>query len=113
MTTPRSTLTPQQRSLLHWECLLDRLELDVERTEAMLTQHGAPAVEYWQPTEDGEPMPASLVPRARALVERQQQVREQLAARLDSLRTQQQFTHRVERTAGRPIAVPRFVDVSA
>ena len=108
-----SGLKPEERSLLNWECLLDRLELDVVRTEAMLDGHGAPDVEAWVPDEPGEPMPASLLPRARQLLERQEHLREQLEARLDGLRSQQQFTLKVERAAGRPMAVPRFVDVSA
>ncbi|WP_121253540.1 hypothetical protein [Nocardioides ferulae] len=108
-----TALTPEERSLLNWECLLDRLELDVVRTEAMLDGHGAPEVDAWTPDEPGEPMPSSLLPRARALLERQDHLREQLETRLEGLRGQQQFTLKVERAAGRPMAVPRFVDVSA
>ncbi|GAB6986972.1 hypothetical protein [Nocardioides pyridinolyticus] len=100
------------RHYSRWAAALDRLELDVSLAERRLTDSDAPDPEPWSEPDLRGPIPEDLRPRARAVLARQQEVREQVAAAASSVRRQLDFTARVDR-AVTPPARPVYLDVDA
>lgn len=105
-----------------WEVELDRLESDVTATEELLTRltgttptdetdPAATAPAWTAPTGLGT-LPAELLPRAEALLVRQQQVTELLRTAQSATTRQRDFAARVTgATATR--ATPAYLDVNA
>ncbi|MBC2932320.1 hypothetical protein [Nocardioides sp. zg-1228] len=100
-----------------WERAIDALERDVLLAEGFVADpagvlaRGAELPSGWVPTELEGTIPATLVPRAAALLRRQAAVREQLAGAVGSARVD---LARLRRTA--PVARatgPAYVDLSA
>lgn len=100
------------RRHLHWETALDRLELDIINAERRLVGKHAPDPEPWDEPQLTGPMPSDLVDRAKDLLARQDAVREQMAAALQTLRDQRDFATRVDRATART-ARPVYVDLDA
>jgi hypothetical protein len=101
-----------ERTHLHWETALDRLELDVLLAERKLADAAAPDLEAWDEPDLVGPMPADLVERARAILARQRVVRDRMAVTASGLRRHHEFATRVDRAtarAGRPV----YLDVDA
>jgi hypothetical protein len=96
-----------------WVQELDRLELDVQRAEAMLRSNepDPEPLPEWEPPVMREPIPADLVPRARFVLERQLAVAHLITQRLSSTTQQRQLTDRIRGTASPD--VPVYLDVSA
>lgn len=100
------------RHHLHWETVLDRLELDLLQSERKLANPDAPDPEPWSaPTMPG-PIPADLVDRARDILARQQEVRDKLAVAALSLRRHEDFAAKVDR-AVTPTGRPVYLDIEA
>lgn len=101
-----------------WENLLDELERDLERAEALVTvtPTAADAAEAqpsaWTPPAPAVPIPASLVPRAELLLQRQQQVAALVTDRLGSHRSQLRVTDRFAQATSR-VSVAAYVDTTA
>lgn len=100
------------RRHLHWETVLDRLELDLVLTERKLTNPDAPDPEPWSEPHLPGPIPADLVDRAEELLTRQHAVRDKLAVAAHSLRRHQDFAARVDR-AVTPPGRPVYLDIDA
>lgn len=106
-------MTPHvDRHHLHWETVLDRLELDLILAERKLADPDAPDPEPWSEPQLAGPLPADLVGRARDLLARQTSVRDRLTVATLSLRRHQDFTARVDRATTRP-GRPVYLDVDA
>lgn len=111
MTTPA---TPDRPAT--WTEALDRLEAHADHTERML--QGVPAgatgatPEPWLPPSDLGPLPNELVPRARLLLARQQQLMAAIPGALSDNRRQQQVADRVGRATTTP-PTPIYLDVTA
>jgi hypothetical protein len=112
MRTAREDQRTTDRHHLHWETVLDRLELDVMLSERQLLDPDAPGPEPWSDPHLPGPVPADLLDRARRLVTRQQQVRDKLAVAALSLRRHETLTARVDRAVARP-ARSAYLDVDA
>ena len=100
-----------------WEQAIDALERDVVRAELLAADPVAALAQGWDlptgsvPTGLDETIPVGLVERARGLLRRQAEVREQLAGALERTRTDLARVRRpapVVRAAG-----PAYLDVSA
>lgn len=100
------------RHHLHWETVLDRLELDLMLSERKLADPDAPDPEPWSEPHLPGPIPADLLDRARTLLSRQQEVRDRLAVAALSLRRHEQLTARMDRAVARPVASV-YLDVDA
>lgn len=100
------------RHHLHWETVLDRLELDLMLAERKLTNPDAPDPEPWSEPHLPGPIPADLLDRARTLLSRQQEVRDRLAVAALSLRRHEQLTARVDRAVTQR-ASSVYLDVDA
>jgi hypothetical protein len=101
-----------ERTHLHWETALDRLELDVILAERKLEDAEAPDLEPWDEPELVGPIPADLVDRARAILARQRAVRDRLAASAQDVRRHQDFATRVDRATART-SRPVYLDLEA
>lgn len=96
-----------------WDAALDALEMDVAEAERMLTaDHLAdePPRSAWTPPTGLPPLPAALVERARALLDRQLAVAEQLA-RAAALSRRHHRAAEAMRSV--PPAPPVYVDTPA
>ncbi|GAA1528749.1 hypothetical protein [Nocardioides humi] len=99
-----------------WQEALDRLEAHADHAEQML--HGVPAgatgttLAPWLPPTDLGPMPGEMVPRARALLTRQQRLMAAIPGVLADTRGQQQVADRVGRATTAP-TTPVYLDVTA
>lgn len=94
-----------------WEAALDELEFQLNRAEHMLHTMDAEEILGWQAPALGT-MPRYLVPRAQALLERQQGVIERLPGTIHSTRAQLRLADRVG-NATAPAAAPVYLDVTA
>jgi len=105
-------LSDPDRHHLHWETALDRLELDVLRTERLLDNPERQAPESWDEPDLHGPIPSDLIARALDIRERQARAQQQLTAALGTIARQHEFANRVDRATRRdgPAA---YVDVSA
>ncbi len=96
-----------------WTAALDELELDVEKTEALLTgDHAArdnPRSDPWRPPNGLGPLPLELRPRADAILARQLAATEGLARAILVNRQQAAVLERVQ-TAQRPVPRPAYID---
>ena len=68
---------------LAWETELDRLELELHRAERLLTAARTLEAPDWQAPPERGPMPDYLLPRARQIHARQQELIERLARSLE------------------------------
>lgn len=99
-----------------WTEALDRLEAHADHAEQML--QGVPAgatgatVEPWLPPVDLGPLPNELVPRARTLLARQQQLMAAIPGVMADNRRQQLVADRVGRATTAP-PTPVYLDVTA
>ncbi|HEX2895370.1 MAG TPA: hypothetical protein VHO29_15325 [Marmoricola sp.] len=96
-----------------WEAELDRLELDVLRVERILKGLGALPTEPWTPPAIPGQMPADLLGRAQALLDRQEQVTAELGNALVSAQKQIAFGDRVTNATGQGPARPVYLDLEA
>ena len=105
-----------------WHAELLRMESHLSAAEGLLLSDTAEASresfeEYlqsppWTPTPALGPLPEALAARARALLERQQELSARIAAAMELNTRQRGFAHRVqEATATRPR--PVYLDVQA
>lgn len=95
-----------------WEDVLTRLEHDVARVEQAVAAGEPPECPPWEPPVLTEPLPEQLVPRAVALIERQ----ERAAAALTRASTTTARQRRVNGQLRDGAAEPRtavYVDVRA
>ncbi|SDS43270.1 hypothetical protein SAMN04488570_1869 [Nocardioides scoriae] len=82
-------------SRLAWETELDRLELDLHRAERLLAaSRSLEAPPEWIAPADRGPMPAYLLPRARELHARQQELMQRLAVSLEATMRRQEASER-------------------
>lgn len=104
-----------------WEEILDRIEADLERAEARLSDPRAVAeevdalagIEPWAEPQPGTPLPAYLLDRARELIRRQEAVLVLLPRAQDRLRKQQAFTTRVRETTRSTGVTSVYIDATA
>lgn len=94
-----------------WEAALDRLELDVELAEQMLTSSAPALPEPWEPPNLRGPMPDDLLPRARLLHERQLAAARDIALAATANRRHVALTSKLSSTV--PPDVPVYLDVTA
>lgn len=94
-----------------WVAALDRLEIDVELAEALLTAPEPAALPEWTAPVMRGPLPADLEPRARLVLERQLAVAHQLSRRISATGRERRLADAVKGT-GTP-DIPVYVDVSA
>lgn len=94
-----------------WEAALDELEAHLIRAEHMLQTMDPEEILNWQAPALGT-MPRYLVPRAQALLERQQRVIERLPIALTGTRAQRQLADKVGHATTRS-ALPVYLDVTA
>lgn len=95
-----------------WREALDRLEAHADHAERMLQGRRAPDSSPWQPPTELGPIPDEFLPRARALLERQQRLMAAIPGILSDTRQQQRLTERVHNaTATR--SVPVYLDITA
>lgn len=96
-----------------WEGALDQLEVHLNRAELLLERLQPEEVLAWElPRLDG-PMPAYLLPRARALLARQQEVIDAIPAAMARTRLQERVTRRVGDATSPSGGSAVYVDVSA
>ena len=107
-----------EASRRRWESVLERLELDLVRAEGTLSDSNPPDpepstepwAEPWAESHAAPPIPADLLPRAQALLSRQREVCDRLAAAASSVRRQEALAARM----GRAVAPPSvYLDVDA
>lgn len=113
--------TPPNSSEQTWESELARLEADVAAAEALLADHTSASLtetadpvapDNWTPPTGLGALPEHLLPRARAVLERQQDVAERLRVAQGATTRQRDFAARVtDATATR--ATPAYLDVNA
>ncbi len=99
-----------------WTEVLDRLERDVEATEALVrtgTPTAPPVPAPWQPPELDGPLPDGLLERAREIHERQTAAKAALTTALAESRAQREQAQRPTRSARGTGAAAAYVDVSA
>ncbi len=97
-----------------WVAELDRLEIDVELAEAMLSEERSAELQLpapWTPPQMRGPLPSDLEPRARLVLERQLAVARRLAERLTETGQHQRLTQAIRATAQPDL--PIYVDLSA
>jgi len=107
-TCPSAAETEEFRGA--WLAELARIELDVDRAEAMLSANDPEPLPAWEAPQIG-PLPADLVPRARLVLERQLAVAHQLTLRISSTDQQRRLTQRI-RDSSTP-DVPVYLDITA
>jgi hypothetical protein len=100
------------RHHLHWETVLDRLELDLILAERKLADPDAPDPEPWSEPHVPGPIPPDLVERAQGLLDRQATVRDRLTVASFALRRHQDFAARVDRATTTPDR-PVYLDIDA
>jgi hypothetical protein len=95
-----------------WTSALDALELDVEHTEAMLTEEhrvaDEPAPDPWHPPSGLGPLPLELRPRADAILARQLAAAAEIAHRLASNRQHSAVVAKME--TGERVKRPAYLD---
>lgn len=96
-----------------WECELDRLELDVIRTERVLRGLSEAPIEPWDPPAVPGQMPADLAARARDLLDRQQRAREDLSSALATAQRQIGYADHLTDVTGPGPAAPVYLDLEA
>ncbi len=94
-----------------WEAALDELEFHLNRAEHLLQSMDPEDVLGWQAPALGA-MPRYLLPRAQALLERQQSVLDRMPAAMGSARQQLRLADRVGRATTRATP-PVYLDVTA
>lgn len=94
-----------------WEAALDELEAHLIRAEHLLQTMDPEDVLNWQAPALGA-LPRYLVPRAQALLERQQRVIERLPGAISSTRAQLKLADRVGHATA-PTAPPVYLDITA
>ncbi len=101
-----------------WEDALDTLEVHLNRAAMLLERLEPEEVLAWELPELDGPMPAYLLPRARALLERQQRVIDAIPDAMTRTRRQEMVTRRIG-DATRPSRLSgttgpaRYVDITA
>lgn len=96
-----------------WESEVDRLELDVIRTERLVKGlENLPAEPWSAPVLPG-PMPSDLVERARELILRQEAAQAALGNALSAAQRQVAYADRVIEFTGRGPASPVYLDRQA
>lgn len=96
-----------------WQVTLDRLELDVMRTERALASDGDVRTDQWDVPADHGPIPEDLRQRAQDIAARQQVLLEQISTRLGQTLRQQAVTDQISRSSTRNPQQPVYVDVNA
>lgn len=96
-----------------WETEIDRLELEVIRSERLLRGLQATPAEPWQPPAVASPIPPDLLERATELLERQEDARAALGAALADAQRQVACADRVARLTGRSLRQRVHFDLEA
>ena len=99
-----------------WTEVLDRLERDVEATEALVRSGdlaGPPEPAPWQPPQLDGPLPDGLLRRARDIHERQTAAKAALTTALAQARARREQAQRPARSVMGTGAAAAYVDVSA
>jgi hypothetical protein len=96
-----------------WEIELDRLELDVIRSERLLKGLDSMPTEPWSPPVIPGQIPLDLAERARDLLDRQERVTADLGVALAAAQTQVAYADRAHRLLGRDPSVPVYLDLEA
>lgn len=94
-----------------WEAALDELEFHLNRAEHLLRTTDPQEILGWQAPPLGA-MPRYLLPRAQALLERQQRVIDRLPVAIAGARQQLRLADRVGRATAQA-ARPVYLDVTA
>jgi hypothetical protein len=97
--------------IAEWECVLDRIELDLQL--ALSSAHGALAgpLEIWDPPADLPPMPAEVVDRVRRLLEQQGELLPQLESSRRKVRRHLQY---LDANAAKGMTSgPLFIDIQS
>lgn len=107
--TPETELT--------WATELDRLELELHQIERHQIDRTTGAFDLqpvlsWEEPRDLGPVPPSLMPRARDILARQQQVAAGLNDALDRVGRQQRYTARVTQVVN-AAQLPVYLDITA
>lgn len=103
-----------ERARAIWENEIDRLELEVIRTERLIRGLTSAPLEPWAPPAVPGPMPADLISRATELLERQEAAREALTAALADAQRQTAYAERVMQMTGRKRpSEPIYLDLEA
>ncbi|MBA3782061.1 MAG: hypothetical protein H0X12_09460 [Nocardioides sp.] len=107
--TPETELT--------WATELDRLELELHQIERHQIDRTTGAFDLqpvlsWVEPRDLGPIPPSLMPRARDILARQQQVAAGLSDALDRIARQQRYTARVTQVVN-AAQLPVYLDITA
>lgn len=97
---------------LDWQTVLDRLELDLLLAERKLADPDAPDPDPWSEPHLPGPVPGDLLDRARTLLSRQREVRDDLGVAALALRRQEQLAVRLDRAAT-PRVTSVYLDLDA
>jgi hypothetical protein len=96
-----------------WEAALDRIELDVIRTERALASPDAVVrTDEWTVPDDYGPIPVALRPRAEELLARQQELLARLGERLGATAQHRALVEDVDALSGRSSTQAVYVDVA-
>ena len=98
------------RETLAWETELDRLELDILRTERLLASLAPVEAAAWETPRLPGPMPEHLLPRAQEIHERQSRLLSALLLAMRHTQRQGRLAARADRAVD---GVPRYVDLTA
>jgi hypothetical protein len=96
-----------------WECELDRLELDVLRTERLLKGLTTAPIEPWDPPSVPGQMPPDLAERAQDLLDRQERATIDLATALAAAQKQIAYGVRVADATAPSPSRPVYLDLEA
>jgi hypothetical protein len=83
-----------------WTRVLDDCEARLDALAATMTTATPPEISPFLPVATAEPIPAELVPRARALVDRSAELEQRLANERDRVRAELRRLPRMPRTPG-------------
>lgn len=96
-----------------WERALDRLEADVLVAEQVAAGQTPMELGPWSAPEPATPLPAHLAERARAVLQRQQQLLTTLPEAAARVRRQLGVTRRISSATAAPAGPSLYVDANA
>ena len=106
-----SLMPDHAQVIAEWECILDRIELDLQL--ALSSAHGplAGPLEIWDPPADLPPIPAEVVDRVRSLVKQQGELLLQLESSRRKIRRHLQY---LDANAAKGMTSgPLFIDIQS
>ncbi|MEO3935404.1 hypothetical protein V3N99_01480 [Dermatophilaceae bacterium Soc4.6] len=96
-----------------WEVELDRLERAVLGIERRLQDAFPVELDEWVPPSPEVPLPAQLLPRARAIHDRQVRAMGDIARAMQRTGRQRDFAQRIADATASPRACATYIDQSA